>query len=70
MHPIMIEAVAQAHRDDLLRAAEARRRAAHHARRDGYLLAGYAGAVSGLLQAVAARPHRSSVAGKSPAPCC
>ncbi len=68
MHPIVIEAVAQAQRDDLFRAAEARRRPARLARPNGSRRARLAGVSGGLLRAVVAR--RSSAAGKSPVPCC
>ncbi len=67
MHPIMTEAVAQAHRDDLLRAAQARRRAAHLLRSDGSWLAGLP---SSLLRAVTTHPHRTPTTGASPVPCC
>ncbi|MFD2079494.1 hypothetical protein SAMN05421678_11616 [Actinopolymorpha cephalotaxi] len=67
MHPILIEAVARAHRDDLLRTARAQDRAAHLTRSGG---SRFAGLSSSLLQAVTAHRHRASTAGACPVPCC
>ncbi|SDT21993.1 hypothetical protein SAMN04489717_5548 [Actinopolymorpha singaporensis] len=72
MHPIMIEAVAQAHRDDLLRAGAARRRASRVERRPHFGLAGLSGLTrtAGVLLRGAAPRRPATAPQKSSVLCC